>query len=32
MNNNESLDKYEGKGEGEDIGYIPLPFVTLFLP
>ncbi len=24
----QSLDEYEGEGEGEDVGYVPLPFVT----
>ncbi len=24
----EGLDEFEGEGEGEDIGYIPLPFVA----
>ncbi len=31
MHNNkegQSLDKYEGKGKGEDVRYVPLPFVT----
>ncbi len=24
----QSLDKYESEGEGEDVGYVPFPFVT----
>ncbi len=25
----ESLNKFEDEGEGEDIGYVPLPFIAL---
>ncbi len=25
----EDLDEFKGKGKGKDIGYVPLPFVTL---
>ncbi len=35
MHNDEerqSLDEYEGENEGEDIGYIPLPFVAPLPP
>ncbi len=28
----QSLDKYKGEGEGEDVGYVPLPFVAPPLP
>ncbi len=24
----QSLDEYEGKGEGEDVGYVPFPFLA----
>ncbi len=27
-NEGEGLDEFEGEGEGEDIGYVPLPFIT----